>query len=697
MGIYGFSSWIQNNSPFKNTRGNKIPENVSCLFLDMNGIFHGAAQRVYCYGENDDPDLIKNPALKEIQMKRREGNKSKTAEELQKEHCQEIIRRIIEIIDKINPRDYVVLAVDGVAPMAKITQQRKRRYVAAKESSEKSKSGAESSEGAEDSKDVPLIDTKKFDSNSITPGTEFMFYLDAFIKQFIANAIKNNRFPVREIIYSSHLIPGEGEHKIFDLVRNKKIQISEDGANMVYGKDADLFMLTLLSDIPYLYLCQEDYKVIYNIDLMRNIIYKQMPDNIPDKIKIQDYILFIYLIGNDFLPRFPFVDGVKDTMAKMQDIYNYMEKPLTSLGYPEFGIQPGQIIWNNLALFFKNLIKFERKSLGNIANTAYAYPFTILDESKTKNSKTGVYEVDFEKFRTKWYERALSPRTPEASLLGVGVNLDEEIDSMCLEYFRGIQWTLQYYMFGQDHVTTRYVYPYHYAPLVEDLFRVLMESDTDNFPLVTDVVFTPDDPVITPIHQLICVMPPKSWNLIPLPYRELMKTRFNDISPDSFITETEAIDKLDAMGNPPSRSQNYQKIAILSIVDPVRIVTETSDYPIPDKYKKGLTRYVKNVFNPIGREVLKGVKLNDLSFLKNKKAEDFLTTKPGFVEIKETDEAPIVYEPPVAKTTIKSPRQIKRIVKEKVKAVKEYKKEKEESKPVEPGKLNFNWNDNLLM
>jgi 5'-3' exoribonuclease 1 len=62
------------------------------------------------------------------------------------------------------------MAVDGVAPRAKMNQQRSRRFKSAKEVEENEKKAL--------SKGESLPTVPKFDSNTITPGTGFMVRLD---------------------------------------------------------------------------------------------------------------------------------------------------------------------------------------------------------------------------------------------------------------------------------------------------------------------------------------------------------------------------------------------------------------------------------------------------------------------------------------------------------------------------------------
>lgn len=92
---------------------------------------------------------------------------------------------IFEYIDKIlnivKPHKTLYMAIDGVAPRAKMNQQRSRRFRTAIETQDKAarESGIRSkwiSEGVDLNK-KPQASEGNFDSNVITPGTEFMFNL----------------------------------------------------------------------------------------------------------------------------------------------------------------------------------------------------------------------------------------------------------------------------------------------------------------------------------------------------------------------------------------------------------------------------------------------------------------------------------------------------------------------------------------
>lgn len=85
------------------------------------------------------------------------------------------------LFGKIKPKKVFFMAVDGVAPRAKMNQQRSRRFRTAKEAKE-------IRERAE-AKGEKLPDEKAFDSNCITPGLYFVCFI-AFI--FILSSLFRN-------------------------------------------------------------------------------------------------------------------------------------------------------------------------------------------------------------------------------------------------------------------------------------------------------------------------------------------------------------------------------------------------------------------------------------------------------------------------------------------------------------------------
>lgn len=221
MGIPKFFRWMSERYPAISQiiADNRIPE-FDCLYLDMNGIIHN------CTHNDSDSATFR---LSEEKM------------------FIAIFNYIEHLFSKIKPKRLFFMAIDGVAPRAKMNQQRARRFRTALDN-ERARDKA-IKEGVEMPKEDP------FDSNCITPGTEFMAKLSKHLKYFVSKKVsEDSDWQGVEIVLSGHEVPGEGEHKIMEYIRQAKAQQHYD-PNMrhcLYGLDADLIMLGLLSQLPKL-------------------------------------------------------------------------------------------------------------------------------------------------------------------------------------------------------------------------------------------------------------------------------------------------------------------------------------------------------------------------------------------------------------------------------------------------------------
>ena len=334
---------------------------VDNFYLDMNGIIHT------CTHSNNDRLIANNE--------------------------KEMFHRIFSYTDRlyklVRPSKKMFLAVDGVAPRAKMNQQRARRFRSSKE-----REALLSEYIAEKGK---LPDTESFDSNCITPGTEFMYRLGVAFRRWIAYKMETDPFwqSGATVVFSGPDVPGEGEHKVMDMIRADRAEAGESykpGAlrHCMYGLDADLIMLSLVTHEPFFVLLrekiknrkqnkdalsysQEDFELL-EISLLRKMLKQHFRSigetprrggsNSYDQVMLEtevetmvepvdsssssdetndgwskskfnleriidDFVFMCFFIGNDFLPCLPHLDIADGSLSLMMNIYKEM---LPSLG-----------------------------------------------------------------------------------------------------------------------------------------------------------------------------------------------------------------------------------------------------------------------------------------------------------------------------------------------------------------------------
>jgi 5'-3' exoribonuclease 1 len=224
------------------------------------------------------------------------------------------------------------MAIDGVAPRAKMNQQRSRRFRSAKDLAEATK--------ANNKKIRPLDGTDlesstdpysgAFDSNCITPGTEFLLRISSAIRYFIRKKLKEDPlWRNLSVIFSGPEVPGEGEHKIMQHIRDMRNQpeYRPNTRHCMYGQDADLIMLGLVSHEPHFTLLREiidfsggfsrnenalkevkkftkqsDFQLLH-LSILREYLelefaYKMDPKTYDLERMIDDFVFMTFLVGN---------------------------------------------------------------------------------------------------------------------------------------------------------------------------------------------------------------------------------------------------------------------------------------------------------------------------------------------------------------------------------------------------------------
>ena len=527
MGIPKFYGTVLRSKGYPGVLIRSVPRNITGLYLDANGIIHASAAKIYGYAEDTTPEYLK---LVTESVK----NDPKSAEY---DLFNLIIQRISKLVTEVvagSTLQTLVIAIDGVAPLAKIQQQRQRRYRASKEPRS-------------------LI----FDSNSITPGTPFMMRLNTYIQRWFQ--LNPTALPVSKIIYSSHLTPGEGEHKIIDFMRLGDVEPGT-GAHIFYGLDADLIMLALLAPFNNIFLMREDVRDIINIDNLKTALQGELetPSAVPD------FVVMMYLLGNDFLPPGPAFDDMLESLDRMFQIYRAVNLPLTvapTLENPDYDIN-----WPHLATFLATLAQMEPSLLEIAAAKPVKYPSRFLGAATTLVQALGAPNkriFDFTTFRNAWYSNELGPKKDTSALTAVNDGIQpfeitqEKVIDMVLNYLNGLGWVFSYYTNGVENVNINYLYLYSHAPLISDIGAVAM-----TLPELNDYQFKENALPFNPVHQLLAVIPPRSKSLLPPEVESLtkMSSPIYDMFPADFIIERDG------------KNEDWQGITILAPVEAERIL-----------------------------------------------------------------------------------------------------------------------------
>lgn len=552
MGILNFYSGFINKLTERGLKLDRLQTRPTGLLLDFNGVLHNVAQKVYNYGEYYDENKVLE--LETI-----------SDAELEQRYLIGIGSALANIILQIKPFSFLFIGIDGVAPCAKILQQRSRRYKNAKNKS-------------------------RFDTACITPGTEFMFKIDVYLR----NWIDTNREQLPPtVIYSSHLVPGEGEHKLFEYLRSYPTQTHSFA---IYGLDTDLIMLSLLSPCKNIFLVRENFTDILNINVLKSKLVadldeaKTLTRTLTNETRlIKDFVIMCFLVGNDFLPRCPHVYDVGDIINSCIDIYNVLRKNSSSERFMlyENNLLDLEFIGN---FFYILSTQYEVNMLKHRSSLYYRYPSKILDESSDKIPLTQpnpsdryiTYEIvnfDFDKYRFLWYKRALSPRDEYASKRYVtDKEFLHDIITMTRAYIYCFQWIILYYIGELDnhsYISKDFFYPYIYTPLFKDTVSILiMMVKNEEY---VSLNLSNLNETITPIHQLVMVTPVKSNNLLPSSVRNVQKSEIGYMFPEEFEVEYDGV------------NNDWQGIPILPPLEFKNIIHKINNLlndKIPTKYNE---------------------------------------------------------------------------------------------------------------
>ncbi len=489
MGIPSYFAYLIKNHPdiLKKIKNQEINnKSIDCLYLDSNSLIYESYYEIL--------DMIK------------ENNFEKTKTGFERSIILNVIKKLKILMNDLNVFEKrVIIAFDGVAPFAKLNQQKNRRYKSALQNK--------------------ILKKKEYwNKSSITPGTNFMKKLTKKIKS-VFNKNKN-------IIVSGPDECGEGEHKIFSYIRENPI-LHKDDTIVIYGLDADLIMLCLnhlhISKNIYLYRETPDFIKSINKDLEPNEKYildipelakfitlelnnYKKPTTAQEKNKLFDYIFMCFFLGNDFMPHFPSLNIRSSGIHVLKSIYNnFISKKNKNL------TDGNEIFWENVSIFINALAENE---------------YDRLKEEYKHRNKQERYEYTYENELQKWNNIPLKNRDREKyidvnksywqnryyNILFDCENSALNKKEICKNYLEGLEWNMKYYTKGC--VDWSWSYKYNYAPLFIDLKKYTPKWEVQ-------FLEEKEEEPVEDIVQLSYVLPETSYDL--LPKTIVKKMRENDM------------------------------------------------------------------------------------------------------------------------------------------------------------------------
>ncbi|EHA8590959.1 5'-3' exoribonuclease 2 [Cocos nucifera] len=306
MGVPAFYRWLAEKYPMVvvdvveeqavEIDGVKIPVDTSKpnpngmeydnLYLDMNGIIHP------CFHPEDRLKLLIN-----INMLKALVKPAPTT-------FDEVFQCMFDYIDRlfvmVRPRKLLYMAIDGVAPRAKMNQQRSRRFKAAKDAAD---AAAEEERlrqefEKEGRKLPPKLESQLFDSNVITPGTEFMAVLSIALQYYIHLRLNYDPgWKQIKVVFTPGqqdkcFLCGQMGHLAADCQGNAKRKAGEFDE-----KNEDVAV------------AKKPFQFLQIWTLREYLDYEFRIPNPPFEIDferiVDDFIFMCFFVGNDFLPHMP--------------------------------------------------------------------------------------------------------------------------------------------------------------------------------------------------------------------------------------------------------------------------------------------------------------------------------------------------------------------------------------------------------
>ena len=422
------------------------------------------------------------------------------------EMIEKIISDIAKLIDYSGVKKLLYIAIDGIAPKGKMKQQRQRRFRSALE--RKYSSGS------------------SWNTNAISPGTYFMRKLNIALEEYIQT------LEIKTILSDSDE-RGEGEHKILHYIKENNLE----GRTCIYGLDADLIMLSLVSKKNNIVLLRErteynieetDEEFIYlKIDPLKEHIIHSLDIHQANKDQIiNDYIFICFLLGNDFMNHIPSLNLRYGGHDLLLQVYSELQKRYQGYFKLIDYEQPDLLHMTFFKEFIQELSLKEKDTMRKISlirerqskkiHNQYYNDFKNLkeylveshqDESQVTDKRLSledIYRFQRDSLSDKDGSKKMIENLPILYSFGEKKEYNEMKynDKLCEDYMKSLLWTTHYYF--DKCCDWQFSTKYNEAPLTEHLFRYIIDHK---------ITLEQNDTEFSNLEQLSYIFPNDSHHL----------------------------------------------------------------------------------------------------------------------------------------------------------------------------------------
>jgi len=472
-------------------------DTIATLLLDANSIIHECSQQQVSLLEEDIRKKVKDSLKHHI-----EQHATMYQDTLWKSIQESIWNTICEMYQRVRPEEVYGIFFDGVVPRSKMEQQRKRRFKSAYLHGKKQSIYEKHGEF--------YLSYVLWDSNCITPGTEFMATLSSFLKEKLSS--DSSPFPsTLRVIFSDSDESGEGEHKIMNFLKEVRVlRPDRSYYHYIYGLDADLIMLSMAQYPLPIKLIRNDRKrwTLVDVTILMNSLLQYWKNiytaiDIPLQERRQwivDYIVLCFFVGNDFIPCQLSLDIREDAIHRLLHAYRVCKGS-------SFLVQDdGRLNIPFLRSLCKELVRDETAEVYRKIKKHTRHACTVLSPNTLVQD---IYQL--ERFGYEMITRTIE----EECLQCISQNgdwrqwyYDRLFGGMnrfrvCQKYLESFTWMYVYYEHSQPCLSTTWYYPYEYAPTFYDL--VLSMEKYPVVPMIPRSSF-----LMYPIEQLYYVLPKSS-------------------------------------------------------------------------------------------------------------------------------------------------------------------------------------------